>query len=80
MARMVLRTTGELVGREGILQQLSDALGRAAAGEPTVVVVSGETGVGKTRLVTEFMARASATTLWREPAYRSPASRCRTPP
>ena len=60
---MVLRTTGGLVGREGILQQLTDALGRAAAGEPTVVVVSGETGVGKTRLVTEFMARASATTL-----------------
>ena len=63
MASMVLRTTGELVGREGILQQLTDALGRAAAGEPAVVVVSGETGVGKTRLVTEFMARASATTL-----------------
>ena len=63
MAGMVLRTTGELVGREGILRQLTDALGRAAAGEPAVVVVSGETGVGKTRLVTEFMARASATTL-----------------
>ena len=57
------RTAGGLVGREGILQQLSDALEQAAAGQPTVVVVSGETGVGKTRLVTEFMARANATAL-----------------
>ena len=57
------RTTGELVGREGILRQLSEAFEDAASGEPTVVVVSGETGVGKTRLVTEFMARANAATL-----------------
>ena len=52
-----------LVGREGILQELSDALERAGSGTPTVVVVSGETGVGKTRLVTEFLAGAEATTL-----------------
>ena len=57
------RTTGELVGREGILKQLSEAFEHAASGEPTVVVVSGETGVGKTRLVTEFMARANAVTM-----------------
>jgi DNA-binding CsgD family transcriptional regulator len=56
------RTTGELVGREGILGQLADALDQAAAGRPTVVVVSGETGVGKTRLVTEFLARSAART------------------
>jgi DNA-binding CsgD family transcriptional regulator/tetratricopeptide (TPR) repeat protein len=60
---MYPRTTGELVGREGILRQLSDAFEHAASGNPTVVVVSGETGVGKTRLVTEFMARSEATTL-----------------
>ncbi|HEX6151763.1 helix-turn-helix transcriptional regulator [Nocardioides sp.] len=51
-----------LVGRTRILGQLSDALSRAASGTPTVVVVSGETGVGKTRLVAEFLAGAEVTT------------------
>ena len=51
----------ELVGRERTLGQLSDALARAASGTPSVVVISGETGVGKTRLVSEFLARSEVT-------------------
>ena len=34
------------------------ALARAAGGRPTAVVVAGELGVGKTRLVREFLAQA----------------------
>ncbi|WP_432479210.1 helix-turn-helix transcriptional regulator [Nocardioides sp. GXQ0305] len=57
------RSSGELVGREGILRDLSEALARSASGIPTVVVLSGETGVGKTRLVQEFLAGAEALSL-----------------
>ena len=38
------------------LGALHAALARAAAGRPTAVVVAGELGVGKTRLVREFLA------------------------
>jgi class 3 adenylate cyclase len=41
------------VGREGELEQLRQALGRAAAGHGQVVAVPGEPGVGKSRLVWE---------------------------
>jgi len=34
------------------------ALGRAVAGDPSVILISGDAGVGKTRLVAEFAARA----------------------
>lgn len=51
----------DLVGRERILGQLSEALARAASGSPTVVVMSGETGVGKSRLVSELLAGSEAT-------------------
>ncbi|WBB67145.1 helix-turn-helix transcriptional regulator [Micromonospora sp. WMMD812] len=43
-----------LVGRQRELAALRDALGRARAGEPTTVLVGGEAGVGKTRLLEEF--------------------------
>ncbi|WP_165367893.1 ATP-binding protein, partial [Phytoactinopolyspora endophytica] len=49
-----------LVGRVGELDQLGAALDRAIAGNPATVLVSGEAGVGKTRLVTEFAERARA--------------------
>ena len=42
------------VGRERELQQLAQALERAAAGHGQVVAVVGEAGVGKSRLVWEF--------------------------
>jgi DNA-binding CsgD family transcriptional regulator/tetratricopeptide (TPR) repeat protein len=46
------------VGRTVELDALNDALARAHAGEPQAVLVSGEAGVGKTRLVEEFTAGA----------------------
>ncbi|WP_433377130.1 helix-turn-helix transcriptional regulator [Actinoplanes sp. CA-142083] len=43
-----------LVGREADLGALRDALKRARSAEPSTVLVGGEAGVGKTRLVEEF--------------------------
>ncbi len=42
------------VGRDGELEQLRQALGRAAAGHGQVVAIVGEPGVGKSRLVWEL--------------------------
>ena len=54
-----LPSTG-FVGRAGELHSLSDALARALDGDGRVVVVSGEGGIGKTRLCEEgaMLARA----------------------
>ncbi|RMB84345.1 helix-turn-helix transcriptional regulator [Streptomyces shenzhenensis] len=46
------------VGRTDELHTLHDALARAAAGEPQALLVGGEAGVGKTRLVEEFATAA----------------------
>lgn len=46
------------VGRADELNALSDALARAAAGEPQALLIGGEAGVGKTRLVEEFATDA----------------------
>ncbi|WP_094220594.1 helix-turn-helix transcriptional regulator [Streptomyces diastatochromogenes] len=46
------------VGRTDELDTLKDALARAAAGEPQALLLGGEAGVGKTRLVEEFAAAA----------------------
>lgn len=43
-----------LVGREADLAALRDALKRTRGAEPSAVLVGGEAGVGKTRLVEEF--------------------------
>ena len=43
------------VGREGELQQLTQALEQTTRGDGQVVAVVGEAGVGKSRLVWEFM-------------------------
>ncbi|MFD5324163.1 AAA family ATPase [Streptomyces sp. NPDC127092] len=48
------------VGRAGELTALTEALSRAGAGEPQALLVGGEAGVGKTRLVEEFTTRARA--------------------
>ena len=48
------------VGRRPELERLEAALEAAASGRPSLVLVAGEAGVGKTRLITEFSARASA--------------------
>ncbi len=48
----------ELVGRASELAALRAALARAADGEPGIVVVAGEAGIGKTRLIEELVALA----------------------
>src|SRR5690242_3395904 len=50
----------EFVGRETELAQLESALARARGGEPAVALIGGESGVGKSRLLAEAMARALA--------------------
>ena len=47
-----------LVGRQAEFAVLDGALEWAIAGEPTAVVVGGEAGVGKSRLVQELSRRA----------------------
>ncbi|MGQ5650669.1 ATP-binding protein, partial [Streptomyces sp. EKR5.2] len=46
------------VGRSGELEALASGLRRAFGGEPQGVLVGGEAGVGKTRLLQEFLAAA----------------------
>ncbi|MGP4112082.1 helix-turn-helix transcriptional regulator [Streptomyces sp. 4N509B] len=48
------------VGRGGELAVLADGLARAREGEPQVFVVGGDAGIGKTRLLEEFLATARA--------------------
>jgi len=50
-----------LIGRVQELARLGAALERAAVGEPAAVLVAGEAGVGKTRLVQEFTTHAADT-------------------
>ncbi|MFC5216298.1 helix-turn-helix transcriptional regulator [Streptomyces coerulescens] len=47
------------VGRTAELETLNDALAQAAAGAPQALVIGGEAGVGKTRLVEEFATAAA---------------------
>ncbi|MET9677195.1 AAA family ATPase [Streptomyces sp. NPDC006482] len=46
------------VGRAGEFTALTEALSRATAGEPQALLVGGEAGVGKTRLIEEFLDTA----------------------
>jgi DNA-binding CsgD family transcriptional regulator/tetratricopeptide (TPR) repeat protein len=48
------------IGRTEELRALEGALARAMCGDPAVVLVGGEAGVGKTRLATELAARCAA--------------------
>jgi DNA-binding CsgD family transcriptional regulator len=48
------------VGRAEQLATFDEALAGAARGEPAVLLVAGESGVGKTRLIGEFAGRATA--------------------
>jgi len=50
------------IGRAAPLERLRAAAARAAAGESTAVVVGGEAGVGKTRLLREFATQVDG---WR---------------
>ncbi|GLY93292.1 helix-turn-helix transcriptional regulator [Actinoplanes sp. NBRC 103695] len=55
-----VRSTDVLVGREADLAVLRDALKRTRSAEPSAVLVGGEAGVGKTRLIEEFVRGAAA--------------------
>ncbi len=47
-------TSNQFVGRVGELAELELAFAEAAAGRPTLVLLGGESGIGKTRLVGQF--------------------------
>ncbi|HEY7324939.1 MAG TPA: AAA family ATPase [Streptosporangiaceae bacterium] len=53
------RVSPVLVGRGEQLTALAEALATVRRGEPAAVLLGGETGVGKTRLVTEFAVRVA---------------------
>ena len=55
---MLGTTRGRLVGRQAELRLLLDLTDAAGEGRPVVALVSGDAGVGKTRLVTELAATA----------------------
>jgi ATP/maltotriose-dependent transcriptional regulator MalT len=57
---MVDALAASMVGRDTELAQLSAAFRRAAAGEARVVVLVGEAGIGKSRLVEELGAQIGA--------------------
>ena len=52
--------TSVLVGRVTELAALTAALERVSGGQPSTVLIGGEAGVGKSRLVSEFAAGADA--------------------
>ena len=47
-------TSARFVGRSGQLAELEAALGDAADGRPSLALVAGESGVGKSRLADEL--------------------------
>jgi DNA-binding CsgD family transcriptional regulator/tetratricopeptide (TPR) repeat protein len=51
-------TSEQFIGRTAELQRLAATLDRAERGRPQVVLLAGEAGVGKTRLLLEFADRA----------------------
>ncbi|MBV9804482.1 MAG: AAA family ATPase, partial [Solirubrobacterales bacterium] len=52
-------TSSRFVGRTGELAELERGLREAAVGRPVVMLLGGESGVSKTRLVREFERRLS---------------------
>jgi len=61
MENMARRLSSPIfVGRSRELQELLSAADSAASGQPALVLVGGEAGVGKSRLVEEAVARLRA--------------------
>ena len=54
------RSSPVIVGRDEELTRIARALEVAATGRPVLVVIRGEAGIGKSRLVQEAIARAAA--------------------
>ena len=57
-----------LIGRHAERGRLEEALERARLGHGSIVLLSGEAGVGKTRLITELAAASDAVVLRGAPA------------
>ena len=60
LASVTRAVSREFIGRGAELAQLRTAFERSAAGVPQTVLLGGEAGVGKTRLVEEFARRSGA--------------------
>jgi DNA-binding SARP family transcriptional activator/predicted ATPase len=58
------RGDGGFVGRRRELEQLHAALSSARGGSRRLVLVAGDAGIGKTRLLEEFARRADADVVW----------------
>jgi predicted ATPase len=52
--------SSSFIGRRGELVALDDGLRRALAGDPRGLLIGGEAGVGKSRLLQEFLSAAQA--------------------
>jgi predicted ATPase/class 3 adenylate cyclase len=63
LERSRARGFSRFVGREGELALLERALGEAQSGRPKVVLLTGEPGVGKSRLCHEFVERSRGVAL-----------------
>ena len=57
---MVSRSSPIIVGRDGELARVEAALEEAATGRPVLILVRGEAGIGKSRLIREAIQRARA--------------------
>ncbi|MFN8030871.1 MAG: AAA family ATPase [Dermatophilaceae bacterium] len=66
------------VGRDAEIAVLRAAFDDSAGGRPRVVVVLGDLGVGKTRLVTEALRVVRPVARWRAPVPRLLVSPCPT--
>ncbi len=60
---MTCRVSPVLVGRAEELAALQDALAAAQAGAPAAMLIGGEAGIGKSRLIGEFAERADGRVL-----------------
>ncbi|GMA92435.1 hypothetical protein GCM10025869_29640 [Homoserinibacter gongjuensis] len=60
---MRIQTTSPMVGREAELRELTAAATEASSGVPRVMVVGGEAGIGKSRLIDELCAGLDASTV-----------------
>ncbi len=52
-------TSKEFIGRKNELAEIQDMVNEASTGKGTLLLLSGEAGIGKTRLVSEFVDRSS---------------------
>ena len=57
---MGTRSSPITVGRDAELARIDEARGQAATGQPALVIVRGEAGIGKTRLIRDVLAGARA--------------------